>query len=1657
MTSQVIRIRRHLLLSSATAALMVVFGPAHAQTVDFSLDSGAVGTASAVDRGTVSVTTQELTGAVLSSIVDGGLAQSSSGAVGSSAVDISANALLANARGNSADTQGQLLGDAADGRIGLLTGQVASNTVTANINDSTISAVLSTTNNATGSSFAALGNQIDARATVNTARTVFSDDIEANLGGLLASDTTAVATATLTRGDFNTQLVDVDGASSVVASSQVMTDNATASTATANDNAILLDLTDGTTSSDAINSALAIDGNQIRAALTGNTAVTGTDLSVDTGFGGTGVVLNQQQIGDGTDTIALTAIADSNALSVDLTEETESSVSVTQNVIGTSTIGNTTRDGAGAGTFLFVDANQITTNSEEANVSFANTDVLSLDGAFVAGTQQQILDSAVGMMTLTSTNTASTMGVTTANVVGSVVDIARNTLFATAKGNDAGTAIGLSGTSVDASAALGTQQSVVGSVMATLGNSTDPSVFSATVEGTLTDASVGIENNVLLGQSEANVARNQLTVTSDTAIAQTSPNSRAALINPDRANAGFVLGSDQSFGDAGKSVATTVNTDLLATIGTGAAVGDIDSSSVRISGNEQVAITMVNQGDNTLDLAGLTVGDVGNNEAASSILLSLQDITALNVTSASRLDLTLDQVNYTMGAGALSIIDSSLAVDGNENRSTVTGNEASNRVTISADTAIVGNIDNPTSSSFVATSLATSILGNTQSATAGSLDADATTNATLESNNTGGEVGIENSSLSIGENLTVAESNGNIASSVLQQSAGTETGATAGLRNVQDLNVAANTANAVSQLTSDTRGSATNSSLAIDENRIFATAKGNIAQNDVIADATAISGSTVGTEYFAGFLGNATGGSTASFALASDQTQAGTTSATAEVDALAVVRGTAANGGFLDQSVASIDGTTARADALANEASNRVSLDATAEAKFVTAGIASRQQSSGGINARVETTGANKSLQIGIRRGLIDSSMTVDRSGFVASATANTTENRLSVQATLFQGGTSSLTPVSPDTNYSALGALLDGGNGLLSATSDVAIANFQETQSPATITASVNVGGDVLSQDFGFLRSNASVSNSIAQADGQANEAVSVLTILADTVAATASAIANVQQNIANIDVDSIFTGTVNVANTLATDRSGLNASSVSVDGNISLALASANFATSNLSVDATSFDGLSIDGEAAFAAIAPPGSSFTRVRADNVVASQQSSDSAISANSDSEIVAFVRGDIDVSAASISGNIGQSSAIVNRASNAFTVDAATDVNGTAAVANEQLGSGDVDASTNVRVIFRQNIEDSNVNPPSIVSSSFGVDDNVSVSAARGNDATNSIAVVSTSVNGRNINSDLSITDGVITGLATNTSGNLLANSQSRTGMDIIAASSDIKANALVNSDNGLGTEAVVDTPSTLTDSSVSISGNIADSTVGANKVKNTVALNSDTKLQTSAGLVNAQSSDNSVASDVQITARVGTNVLGDVTNSSVALNGNIGVARANGNDAVNRVSALSSTEVSGASTAGGAATLTTGASAVLNASADFAMLNNQTNSGAVTASASSSALPTRMQVTTGGSVLNSSLSLSGNALVADASSNRADNRMTVSGRAPSENVTVVTANRQIATGAVTSRVDTFRVSSVSADITSSTVRIGGNQFNASASGNIGSMGLIRD
>ena len=1650
-TNQVRNTRLRLMLTSASAALLVFGTGAASQTVEFTLDAGFIRSASVTDRGTSVVTTQELRDNVLSSIESGTLAQSSSGTVGTSSVDISANALLATARGNLADTSGQLLGDTADGRIGLLTGQVAANSVTANVNSSAISAVLSTGDNATSASFVASGNQLDARSTINEARTIFADDISANLGDLLASDTTSVTTATLRRGDSSARLVDVDGASSVVASSQVITRLGTSSTATANDNALSLDLRDSASTSNVTDSALAIDANQIRATLTGNAAVAGTDLAVDTDFSGTGIVLSQQQIGEGADTIALSAIADSNALSIDLTDETGSSVSVSQNVIGASASGNIARDGAGSGTFLFVEANQISTNGEEARVSFATPDALILDGAFVAGTQQQILGSS-GV--LGATNTDSTLAVTTADVAGSVVDLARNTLFATATGNDAASAISLNGTSVDASAALGNQQSVDTSIGATLGNGTDPSALSATIEGTLTDASVAIDANVLLGQAEANSARNQLSVTSDTTIAQTSPNNRAALFTTDAdARGGFVLGNEQTFAGVANTLTSAVNTDLIATIGTLTAVGDISSSSVSISDNQQSSVARVNQVQNGLDLTALSLGT--GTEAVSSILSSRQDVDIANVAASSVLDSEILQENYTTGVGAFSISGSSLTVDGNENRSTVSANEAENRLATNSASEIVGNLilESRADLSEPFSIGATSVLANEQSVTASSLDADAVTNATFDGNVGSGAAGIEGSNISISDNLTAAAANGNTANSVIVQSAGTESGATAALRNVQTTDVANTTADAIVQLTTEARGTATDTSFAIDNNQLFASTAGNSAQSSIVVDVTSFDGPADSIAYNAFFDAGATelGQARADFAILSDQSQTGALSATANVDAELRIRPTAGIGGFLTDSTASINNTLARANALANEADNSVGFAAAAEATDISAALASRQLSDGVITATAVTDGTTDELSLSVRRGLVDSSASIDGNVFVADAGANVATNRVSLEGLSLTGATLAA-------DFADLGARLDLANDLVSARADASLVNLQETAATGSITAFAELDAGLTTIDFDLERSSASVSSNFLRASGQANEADNIVNVLAESQSVLTSAVANLQNNLAAIDVDSIFDSTIAIATLRADGNSGLLESVLTLDDNFSVALANGNTATSLLVLDGSVIDGLSIAGQSASVAIPIPALTISRAIADNVVSSQQVSGAAISATSDSRSSARVRGDIELSSVSLSGNIGQTNAIANSAINGADLQASTSASGTTAVTNQQLGIANIVASTEIDVVFRQDIELTAGGPQSIAQSALLSDANLAISSAQGNLSTNSLSVAAATVSGRSNATDLTVNDGSITGFATNRSDNILANDQSMTGGAAITSSANIVANSLLDSDDGTGTVTSVRTSSTLADSSVSVSGNVADSTASANRSANTVALNADAKLEASAGLVNTQANENAVSSAVQLTTRVGTTSLGDVTNSSVALNGNVGVARANGNDAVNRMSATSATEIAGSpAVTSAAATVNTGAQTVLNSTADFAMVSNQTNTGSVTARASTVGLPTTFEAATGGTVLNSSLSLSGNTLVADASSNRSVNQMTVSGRSPSENVSVAVANRQVASGAVTSGVDNFRVSSISGAVSGSSIRVGGNRLSASASGNTGSVGLSRD
>jgi hypothetical protein len=1558
---------------------------------------------------------------------------------------IEANQLLARAFGNQSDTEAQLLGDGADGRLGMLSGQDARGTVTANVNNSTLNAEISTVDDATGSSLSASDNQLEAAVTVNQARAVFADNVSAELVEQLASDTTALSTVRLNSGDFDGQLVDVVGGSSVVANSQVIRDGALASSATVNDSTIAVDLREGGNISDGAESALSVDGNNLRATLTGNTAVVGTDLSVDTLFQGSAAVLNQQQIGDGSAPIALSATVDRSALTVDLGETTESSVSVSDNRIGASTSGFVGRNGTGAGTFLIVDANQIDAAGGEASVSFATDDQLNLSGSFVLGTQQVIAGDDGATSSISAQALGSGLTVLSQDVLNSALNVTANTLFATAGGNEEASEIRITGTSIDASAALGNEQRVTDtSITATLGNAGAQTELSATVEGAVSGSSIAVDGNLMLAQAEANVGQNLLSVDSDTVLTRVSPANRALLESNDNVTrGGFVLSGVQEFSGEDAALSASADSALSVTVGEGAA-GAIAGSSVSIADNTQMVMAEANQIANALELSAVSLGEGPN--AATSILSNRQNVDVDSITATSAFTARLSQ--GTLAAGAARIADSSLAVDGNENRAVVMGNEAINRLSLSADTGIVGDLVNESRANLSGnfSIRATSVLANEQSleATAG-LTATATTDAQLLSQSAT-SVGTVSSSLSVSDNLTVATVTGNSATSGIDQTAGAESGATAALRNLQDVNADA-TATADGTFRLNIRGNVQDTSLAMDRNRLFSSVTANTARNTIEAAATTFDTPTDSISYNAGFTSAADGQARADFAILSDQAQTGDLTARTALGADLLVQPAGSQPGNFTGTSASIDDTLARADALANQAANRIAATADADAENVTAAIASRQDSEGEITAEVASvaTGADRNdFRLQTRGGLTESSMSIDGTTFIASAGANTVTNQLSLEAV-------SLTGASLQDDFDDLGARLNLGNDFVLARSDANIGNLQISDS--IVAASAEFTARMTTLSGGLLGSSASVSDSVIQAQASGNRANNLAELAGDASVTGTAAIANAQISTGDISAESDMFQSIGVGISLNVTGPVLDASSLALDDNIGLASASGNIATSVLQVAATSIDGISNTTNVADIAVPDSGTGNVRARADFAVASQQSAEGSVTAETAIQLRPGVRGDISASAVSISGNIGQAVANANQTSSVVDLVASADVSGTAAVVNDQSGSGEVAADSDLVLVQRQDL--SAVNPePQITASAITLDDNLSISVARGNDAANTVSLAGASVSGRDNATDVTAT---AAGTLTGTGDALLANTQSRTGGQGVTSSASIRADALLLSDDGTNSNTIVATPSSLTDSSVSISGNFADSTSSANRARNTLALNADTGVSAGGGIVSTQSSDSTVSSDVRITARVGSDDFGGISGSSVVLNSNIGVARASGNDATSRLTVQSGTGVAGQSTLGGSASLN-GTTGVLNAAADFAMATNQVNTGSVTASAGNTIGDRSLiSATTSGGLLNSSVSVSNNALVADATSNRADNRMTVSGRPASENVTVAMANRQVATGPVTAQVNSGRLASASGAVTSSAVRLSGNQFSAGATGNVATTRLTRD
>jgi hypothetical protein len=1646
------------LMGGVSIAVLMAYGPANAQAVDITVDSGnnpgAFTAANVTGFDTVANSTQESRSDVEASIANGVLNSDIAGS-GSSSVGIQSNALTATASGNvftlDADQLGTT-GDGTSGTLGALSGQFADGTVSTSITGSSLT--IDGTGDADATSLAASENAISATTTGNNATVVFSDDISADLAGDLAQSGTGFITGpiTLTRDDLTAQqLLSVAGGSSVVANTQSLEGGALSSSATIGSSTISVSLD----TNDSANSAVSVDGNELRSTLSGNIASTGTDVTVDTAFNGSAGVFTQQQIGDGVDA-ALTASTTGSGLSVALENSTSSSLTVSENVLGASARGNVaTLDGGGVagnvadGTSLSITANSITSDAAGGQIDIANAGTVGFADAttpanatnfgFVAASQQSIEGAGAG--SITASSDANTLAVDASGALsGSSLTIAGNTGFALASGNTGGTAIDLNATSITASAGLALDQNVTGTdVIANLGD-TGAFTLSADVNGDLSNSALAVDSNLSVAEANGNTGRTLLSADADTALLSSSTlDLGSGVINTANATtsteADFAVAANQSTG--ADAITATATSALDATVGDGGGdtpTGAIAGSSVSLSSNVQQATAGGNTLTNGIDLDGNIIGEANATFAdgisAVTSLTSLQD-NASTITGTSATTLSLTQEGFD---GTTAVSGSSLDVDSNENRATASANRATSTLAVTADTAIIGADVTAASADFatatdITTVGGTNSLANVQAST-GSLEVDASTTADITAGGVGATTaGLTGSSASISENITTAAGSANIGSSTIDLDAGTGTTTTAALANVQtsttavdaDATFVAGGAAAGIRLTE----SIVSSTLAIDDNVIVASGMGNQGTSNLSVTANTID-RTESTATGSNALSATAPDVSADFASLNLQTQTGTIASTATAGGLIIP-----SNGLMSDSSATLNGNQLQSDAMSNIATNSIDLNGDSAITATTAGLGSVQTS--GVGATPITVTSDSNATFGFEftdQTVANSTISVDGNQSFDSATSNRVTNTVSLSGNSITGQAATLADVGvtlvPQVSTTAL--------------ADSSLSSVQT--SFATVDSGSTIAGAITTGAGAVTGTNVSISDNFARSFGMGNTGVNTLGLLADTSFSGTSALTGTQVQAGDVISSASVTGPVIVPS--------LETSTAAVDGNIAFSRSMGNDQTNALSIEGTSVTGVSVaDDGATFAALGDVVGTSRTLDGDNVLTGFQGL-----VNGDVTGAATVTGSVATtgivtdSSVSTSENIAQSNVTGNRGSNLLELAADTSVTGVSVLTSEQSGRADTGETNAITSTADLTFGIGQTGAFAPINSALNVDGNVGFSSAFGNDVTNRLDVSGTSVVGRD---DVLATAGIsATGVVSGTADNLLGNFQSRSRVtpadnNAVTSSADLTV-ILLNTATGA-----------TSNSTITASDNILDSTATSNRANNTLVLNAATALSAGGAIANQQASDSPVVSDVALRTTVGGASLGSVTGSSIALRDNTGIARAAGNDAVNVLNASAGTAITGVA---GSGSSTVGTAGVLNASGTFATASNQVNSGTVTARASFGTDPATTISSLGvqTAALNSStVDLSGNRLVADAVSNRVNNTISVSGRSPSTDVSTALTTRQIASGAVTSRVDTFNLASANGALDASSVGLSGNTFSASAGGNSAVSRLIRD
>jgi len=633
----------------------------------------------------------------------------------------------------------------------------------------------------------------------------------------------------------------------------------------------------------------------------------------------------------------------------------------------------------------------------------------------------------------------------------------------------------------------------------------------AQLGGALTSSTVSVDGNMTSGSATGNIATNRTTISATNLASGTS--GLIAVVDPFMASADHTMANSQvaqaaMSTDVAASFAIDVDLDAYATT----------ESDLSVSDNQQFATTRANVATNALSLSA-------TNLSASGALLSSQDGLG-GLSSTSDMDV--------FAPAAMS--NSTLALDGNRNEAVTIVNTASNALAVDTTnlaSPLLGSNASVTDTP-VSVVIADYALSNLQVAD-GISTAEASSMIVNEEGATYGDAetaGIVGSTVSLSDNVTLAEATANQASNAMTLGSGAALGRTGAIVNDQS---AGGPVEAIAQMVTvldlalDPNGSATSligdSAVTMGGNIGVATARGNVATSALSVsglDLTANGGPASGS------VGDVSPVLSASNVVMNRQESLGSIAASSYSASYIDLEGGLTGGSTLDASTLSVIGNGAVADSAGNVAANSLALNG--GGTVVATGLVGNDQTTAGVVSAMVTSQTGIMLNADDADALTasdTSTLTVSGNQSVAQARANVATNVLNASGL-------SLAEADPvPTSLSATGLGVNASVAGL----HYAVLNSQSNSAGVTaVVMSAEYGASASNTGFGALNaSGVGVSGNVVQASATGNSATNLVDLAALNHSGGTAGIVSSQVNsgdimatVASAQAGSVLSGSV-------------------------------------------------------------------------------------------------------------------------------------------------------------------------------------------------------------------------------------------------------------------------------------------------------------------------------------------------------------------------------------------------------------------------------------------------------------------------------------------------------------------------------------------------